>query len=183
MFYIIIIILILLFIPIPLKLNVEYEKNLYCIKFYNLTLLSNDNNTFKKVNMNQNLSSKNNNKKKKNSKDKKKKISFKKLLNNLSKNYYKPTVKLISKLEYSLNDAAYTAIFYGILNNLNPVIYHLLSIIFKVKEYKVDILPKFNDKILLNTKISCILTINIAKSIYMLFLIKKSFITLKEVSQ
>ncbi|MGM9971502.1 MAG: DUF2953 domain-containing protein, partial [Anaeroplasmataceae bacterium] len=58
--------------------------------------------------------------KKKNLKDKKKKLSYKKLMNNLSRNYYKPTIKLISKLEYSLNDAAYTAIFYGILNNLNP---------------------------------------------------------------
>ncbi|WP_322019911.1 DUF2953 domain-containing protein [Clostridium butyricum] len=46
---------------------------------------------------------------------------------------FKPILNFNSKLEYSLNDAAKTALSYGILSTLPSLIYFFIKILFKPK--------------------------------------------------
>ena len=108
-----------------------------------------------------------------------KKLSIKLLFKNLFNNSYKPYLNISSNIDFSVNDAAGTAIVYGLLNSLNPIIFKLLSSFFKIKNFNNKFNPIFKDKYIINISIMCILTINIAKIIYMLFLIKKSNIPIR----
>ena len=69
--------------------------------------------------------------------------------------------------------------FVRLLNSLNPIIFKILSTFFKIKNFDNKFNPIFKDKYIINISIMCILTINIAKIIYMLFLIKKSSIPIR----
>ena len=110
-----------------------------------------------------------------NKKVKSKEISLKKLYNNLIHNKFKPTLNFNSKTIYSLGDAANTAIAFGLFYNLNPLLLNIFSIIFKVKKYKNDFKPVFKDKILFELTLNSIITFNLAKIIYICFIILKSF--------
>ena len=110
-----------------------------------------------------------------NKKVKSKEISLKKLYNNLIHNKFKPTLNFNSTTIYSLGDAANTAIAFGLLYNLNPLLLNIFSIIFKVKKYKNDFKPVFKDKILFELTLNSIITFNLAKIIYICFIILKSF--------
>ena len=48
------------------------------------------------------------------------KFSMRLLFKNLSNNRYKPYFKVNSNIDFSVNDAAGTAILYGLLNSLTP---------------------------------------------------------------
>ena len=178
--------LFLLFMPIPLKLSIKYLDDFYEIKFYKINLLSSDGGVIykfikddkvKKYDSSDNA--KEESKEKYREKLRYKKLSIKLLFKNLSNNSYKPYLNISSNIDFSVNDAAVTAIVYGLLNSLNPIIFKLLSSFFKIKNFNNKFNPIFKDKYIINISIMCILTINIAKIIYMLFLIKKSNIPIR----
>ena len=183
-FILLIIIFLLLFLPLPIKIKIEYLNNNLELKLYKFTLFSSKNgieNKFLNKFINKNNKDKNNKKaRNKNKKKSKQKTSFKKIYSNISNNRFKPKIKIIGSLNYGLDDAALCALLYGILCNLPNIIFFLLSIIFKVKDLKFDINPKFNIS-LLSFGITSIFYFNIANIIYMLFLLIKS-LEIKEVT-
>ena len=178
--------LFLLFMPIPLKLSIKYLDDFYEIKFYKINLLSSDggiikkfikDDTVKKYDTSHNIKEEVEEKAQEKIRDTK--FSMILLFKNLSNNRYKPYFKVNSNIDFSVNDAAGTAIVYGLLNSLNPIIFKILSTFFKIKNFDNKFNPIFKDKYIINISIMCILTINIAKIIYMLFLIKKSSIPIR----
>ena len=91
----------------------------------------------------------------------------------LTANKLKPKIIINASLVYGIDDAAFTAILYGLLCNIPNLLYLILNIIFKVKKLSLDIEPKFN-KTLLTFGITSIFYFNIANIIYILFLLFKS---------
>ncbi len=174
LFAILIIIFILLFLPLPIKINLEYLNKNLIIKLYKYTVFSSkngfENKYLKKFIKNE--------KKRKDTIEKSKrkyikKLSYKKLYRNISTNKLKPKIKINVSLVYGIDDAAFSAILYGLLCNIPTLLYLLLNIIFKVKKLSLDIEPKFN-KSLLTFGITSIFYFNIANIIYILFLLFKS---------
>lgn len=174
-FIIIVVIILILFIPIPLSFHLYISKDKFYIKFYNLNLLSNEDGIIRKL-----INKKYSNKAKKtidnNDIDSSnKKISLKKLYHNLIHNKFKPTLKFNNIIIYSFGDAANTAIAFGLLYNFNPLLLNIFSIIFKVKKYNNDFKPVFKNKIIFELTLNSIISFNLAKIIYIYFIILKSF--------
>lgn len=82
---------------------------------------------------------------------------------------FKPSLKLKVNLLYGLDDAAYTAIFHGIITTFYPIAVQFLNLFFKVKENNIKVQPEFN-KFILKLEIDSIISINLAKVIYMSFI-------------
>ncbi len=176
LFIIFIIILIILFLPLPIKIKLEYSNKNLVIKLYKYMIFSSlngvENKYLKKLIKNK-PKIKDNNIKSKSQRNLIKKISYKKLYKNISTNKLKPKIKLNASLIYGIDDAAVSAILYGLLCNIPTLLYFILNIIFKVKNLSFDIKPKFNTT-LLTFGITSIFYFNIANIIYMLFLLFKS---------
>lgn len=174
LFAILIIIFILLFLPLPIKINLEYLNNNLIVKLYKYPLFSSkngiENKHLKKLIKNENKIKDDIEKSKRKYK---KKISYRKLYRNISTNKLKPKIIINASLVYGIDDAAFTAILYGLLCNIPNLLYLILSIIFKVKKLSLNIEPKFN-KTLLTFGITSIFYFNIANIIYILFLLFKS---------
>ena len=198
LFYIILILLLLLFIPLPLKFSIFISKEEYFFKFYNLNLFSKDDGLIKKI-LNKmknskikedkhvddeiNKANKNSNKKeKKNFNIKFDKHLIKNIYKTIKKNKFKPSIKYNGNIKYSLSDSSNTAIFYGLLSNINPFLYYLFNIVFKVKKFKNKFNPIFKDEIIYELSISCIITFNLAQIIYIALLILKCLLKNKEVN-
>lgn len=171
---ILIIILIILFLPLPIKIKLEYlDKNLI-IKLYKYPLFSSKNgveNKYLKKLMKKKPKIKTNKIKAKRKFTRK--LSFKNLYRNFSKNKLKPKIKIKASISYGIDDAAISAMLYGLLCNIPFILYLFLSIIFKVKDLSFDIDPKFNST-LLTFGITSIFYFNIANIICILFLLFKS---------
>ena len=185
LFFIIIVALIfILFIPIPLKFNLHYSKDRYYIKFYNINIISNDDDILKKfLNKKDNIikESKINYSKTKDDIEidyKGKNLNLKPFLKtlyiNLKRNKFKPSIRFSSNSSYSLGDASRTAICLGLFYNINPILLYIFSILFKVKLLKTDFNPIFKDELLFELTIRSIITFNLAQIIYILFIIYKS---------
>ena len=174
LFIIITITIIILFLPLPLKIQIGYLNNNLVLKFYKFTIFSTkngiENNLLNKL-INKNRESKNI--KEKGKKKSKKKISYISLYQNISTNKFKPNIKVKASITYGVEDAALCAFLYGLICNIPNFIYLFLNIVFKVKDLKFDINPKFNTT-LLTFGITSIFYFNIANIIYMLFLLIKS---------
>lgn len=176
-FIIIIFFILILFIPIPLKFNLHYSKDRYYIKFYNINIISNDDYILKKF-----LEEKEENIKDSkledymniDSNEKNLKPLIKTLYISLSRNKFKPSIKFSSDIIYSLGDASKTAICLGLFYNINPILFYIFSILFKVKLLKNNFNPLFKDEILFEFTISSIITVNLAQIIYIFFIIYKS---------
>lgn len=182
-FIIIAFLALILFIPIPLKFHIFISKDRYYIKFYNINLISNNDGIIKKLLSKKKSKDKCTKVEKSNAKNEnnsftekkeKRKISFKKLYSKLNNNRFKPSLKFNSNTVYSLCDASRTAIFLGLFYNLNPILFYIFSILFKVKRFKNDFKPIFEDKLLFEFTVSSIITFNLAQIIYILFIIYKS---------
>ena len=185
LFFIIIVALIfILFIPIPLKFNLHYSKDRYYIKFYNINIISNDDDILKKfLNKKDNIikESKINYSKTKDDIEidyKGKNLNLKPFLKtlyiNLKRNKFKPSIRFSNNSSYSLGDASRTAICLGLFYNINPILLYIFSILFKVKLLKTDFNPIFKDELLFELTIRSIITFNLAQIIYILFIIYKS---------
>ena len=175
-----IILLLIIFLPLPLKSIIYYSNENYYIKLFNFKIVSKKNTT-----KNNPINAVNNDakepKKKKNKKNKKKhkkslslkKLPITKIIYTIDHNRFKPI--LISKgyINYSLPDAATTAITYGTLSAIMPFIYRLFSIIFKNKKFNINITPNFKDKFFIEVKINSIIFISLGQIIYICYLIIK----------
>lgn len=187
-FIIIVVLVLILFMPISLKFNIYFSKDRYYIKLYTINLLSNDDGIIRKFIDKKNKKDKFKDDKKNNSKDENKNINDKKedeekvdkitllkgLYKDIKKNKFKPSFKFDSKIAYSLGNAGTTAISFGLLYNINPILFNLFSILFKVKLFKSDFKPIFKDKLLFELTVSSIITFNLVQIIYILFIIYKS---------
>ncbi|MCE9654693.1 DUF2953 domain-containing protein [Clostridium celatum] len=130
-----------------------------------------------------NKANKNSNKKeKKNFNIKFDKHLIKNIYKTIKKNKFKPSIKYNGNIKYSLSDSSNTAIFYGLLSNINPFLYYLFNIVFKVKKFKNKFNPIFKDEIIYELSISCIITFNLAQIIYIALLILKCLLKNKEVN-
>lgn len=187
--YLIIFLLILIFIlflPIPIKIKIYYCGETYFLKFYNITLFSDKGGIINKLLIKDKKNSSefdNTNIKRNKNKKERKHLNFnlsslRKVYYKLQCNRFKPSLKFTLYSEYDLNNAAITSIIYGILSNLNVILYKIFTDFFNLKKLNLSFNPKFNDILNINITINSIITFNIAQIIYMLFLVKHN---LKEV--
>ena len=190
------IIIIFIFIfPIPLKIEIIYKESIFKLKIFNSNIYSSNNGIENKlirkiinrtdVDLKKETTIKYKSKKAMNSsqiKKKKiiKKISIRKLYNNISKNKFRPSIKVNGNLVFGIEDAAYCAILYGFLCNIPLFLRILLDKAFKTKNIKLDIVPKFNTNVI-TFGITSIFYFNVAHIIYIFYLIHKSF-EIKEVT-
>jgi hypothetical protein len=157
------IILIILFIPIRLKLTVLYEDRFINFYIFNWELKIKQKVGEKEANV-------------KNAKKAEKLLKkflpndIRKVINNLSKNRFKPKLKLAVQINFGFEDAALTGITTGVFHNFSPVIYELSTKIFNITKYEYTLNPQFNNP-MLNIRILSIISINLAKIIYMLYII------------
>lgn len=105
--------------------------------------------------------------------DKTSKRTYKKLrifADKLTRNKFKPGLSLDWELNYGFEDAALTGISYGIFSTIFGVMYELIGMIFKIKAFKFSINPQFNNPTL-NIRISSIISLNLAKIIYIVIIL------------
>lgn len=166
--------LIISFLFIPFKITLYFSKEDYYIKLYRLNILSKEGGLLKRFISKSKPKAKKKFKKTTTRNKSFIKVSFKLLYHSLSDNIYKPKLHFFANLDYSLSDAANTAILYGILTNLNYITYKILSIFFNLSQFNFDLNPEFTDNSLLEFTISSIIYFNLAQIIYILFLVFKS---------
>ncbi|MFD3157368.1 DUF2953 domain-containing protein [Haloimpatiens sp. FM7330] len=163
LFFAAIVIIFLLF-PIPIKIQLKFMDNKFELYFYN-----------KKIDLKKTKDT--DSKKKKKKRSKLKYFQTKKLTKDILINIYnilefnplfKPSLKFKYYLSIGTDDAAKTALLFGLINTMPAYIYKFLSNFFKVKKYKYHINPNFNKKEI-NIQISSIIFANIVKVIYMIF--------------
>ncbi|OOM75239.1 hypothetical protein CLPUN_33690 [Clostridium puniceum] len=176
LFFIFFIVLSIFLIPIPIKINIYYSQINYYIKLYGFTIISrkksetkkklvhkakstieNQPNIFKIFYKNINFKS----------------LEYKVLISKLYNSKFKPLLKIDLFFDYSLNDAAKTAIFYGILCQAPSLIYLLLNIPFNLHKFNMKINPIFEDKFLLKIETSSIFFLSFANAIYIIFFLFK----------
>jgi len=176
LFFIFLVILLILFIPIPMKFNIYYSTIDYYVKLSGLTIISKKKSKYKEKHSHKIESSI--------KKEHKffssfynniglKSIDFKSLISILYNLKFKPLLKIKFSLDYSLNDAAKTAIFYGVLYEMPPLIYFLINIPFKTYKFNFKINPIFEDKFLLKIETSSIIFISFANIIYIIIILFK----------
>ncbi|NMM61344.1 DUF2953 domain-containing protein [Clostridium sp. P21] len=153
-----IIIILILLVPIPIKFKVRYIDNKLDIHIYNIDLTSKIKYSSKKVSIK--------------NKDKQPFTlrSLKLLLSLLNRNSFKPTLRFKLNFEYGLDDAAYTAVFYGLISSLYPLIIMMLKYPFNIKKHSICITPNLN-KLILKLELNSIIFVNFAKVIYILYII------------
>lgn len=175
-FFIASIIIMIIFMPIPIKCNIHYSEDNYYIKLYGFINISPQKYIFKKKSYSD--------KKNKDSSNFYKKLNLQILMKNLYnlKSFLKPILRINASLNYSLNDAAKTAIFYGLFNAIPPLIYILLTIPFNIKKFILNINPVFEDKFLLKFEISSIIFLSFANIIIMIFSLFKIHNKTREVT-
>ena len=176
LFFLFLVILLVIFIPIPIRFNIYYSAINYYIKLYGITIISQ-----KKVQKKKNASLKTE------PKLKKKKINFsrhfekidfksleyKTIIFKLYHSKFKPILRSNLFIDYSLNDAAKTAIFYGVLCQTPPIIYLILSVLFKLNKFNFKVNPIFEDKFFLKIETSSIFFISFANIIHIIIILLK----------
>lgn len=176
LFFLFLVIILLIFIPIPFKFNIYFSGVNYYIKLYGITIMSQ-----KKVEKKKNLSPKTEPKLKKKTinfsklyeKIDFKSLEYKSLISKLYHSKFKPILKISLFMDYSLNDAARTAIFYGLLCQTPPIIYLILSVLFKLNKFNFKINPIFQDKFFLKFETSSIFFLSFANIIYIIIILFK----------
>lgn len=161
---IIIFILIILFIPLKIKITLCFHKcsglDIF-IYSYNLK----NNKLYKKITT-----------PKKKHKKPKSKVNLKALwllLKKLDKTSYKPKLSLQGNVDFQVEDAAYTAIIYGVSNGLLPFIERFINIFFSISSFKIHVNPLFKNENSVSFNIKSIIKVNLAKLIYMAIIIYK----------
>lgn len=167
-----------LLIPIPIKATFNIENTNFIVKIYNKTLLSNETIRNRKSTEKKPISKKKDKGKLK--KDSSKKFSIQLLLHNLRKNIFKPWLRFNFKCEYCLDDAATTAISYGLLYNINPILYILFSSFFKLSKFDIALTPRFSNTLELKANSKVILIFNLFQVLLIFYYIKKSYIKIKK---
>ncbi|AVQ47491.1 DUF2953 domain-containing protein [Clostridium botulinum] len=167
LFFIISIFIIFILISImPFKITIIYSDKDFNIYIYNFQWKKGED--IKK----QNYINKKTNEKKDDSKKKALKVT-------LEKCNFKPKANISAFLNYDIEDAAYSAIIYGVLQSLVPYIYNYLLKIFKLKNFKFNITPLFKNKNFIEFKFKGIFYISLVKIIYIYISFKINYKNLK----
>lgn len=163
MFYLYLILFVILFllIPIPIKLNINYSNHNYNLYIYNFKLNAEKLlNHYKKKTIIKPLKEEDFDLK-----------SMLHLVNYISSLKYKPTIRLKFYFNYGFVDASNTAIAYGYIYSMSPILYKILNIPFKIKRYDYNIKPNFEGPFL-ESNINSIIFVNLIKIIYMFIFIR-----------
>lgn len=146
--FLLVFILSLIFIPFPIFLNIKYEQNKLYIYIYKFKIYPLKNN-------------------KKKQKKRKHKSPYPKSLyfDVLETVYRKSPFTFSLDMTYGFDDAAITAMSYGILNIILSGIYQLFYYNSKLKNFKVNINPIFN-KNFCELEMKSIIFISLGKIIY-----------------
>jgi len=91
---------------------------------------------------------------------------------------FKPVLVLNAKLEYGLDDAALVAILFGLIHSTYSLLHLILINFVKVKDMDIQVIPHY-EKYDLNMEISSIIYINLAKVIYIAFVMIFCLIKIK----
>jgi len=176
LFFTFFVILLIFFIPIPIKFNIYYSLVNYYVKLYGLTIISKK----KSINRKKHYHKAEPSLKKEHklfssfyNKIDLKYIDYKSLISTFYNLKFKPLLKIKFSLDYSLNDAAKTAIFYGILYQTPPLIYLLINIPVQIYKFNFKINPIFEDKFLLKIETSSIIFVSFANIIYIIIILFK----------
>lgn len=167
MFKILIIIMIfttIFIMPIPIKFYLFYDVNKLTLKIYNKNIKINSE-ELKKDSI------------KLNKVKKKKKIysaDIKTLWCILKKNKLKPSIKLNVNLNYGLDDAAVTAILFGLIYNFYSLIEWFFYSILKVKDMNFQLTPNYN-KMLFILELNGIIYVSLVKIIFIYVILRKSY--------
>ena len=156
----------LLFVPIHIKIKIIYQNEKVCLYVFNKEIKRR---AVKRKSVKKNFRIRKLNLIKKFT-DKFRTKNIMNTLSNINKNNYKPHIKFSCELNYGFDDAAVTGFSSGILNSCSFVLYKLVEITLKIKNYEFTIIPDFNNT-LLNISVTCIISFNIVKIIYMLLII------------
>ncbi|MBP2033713.1 hypothetical protein J2Z42_002420 [Clostridium algifaecis] len=168
---ILIILFILLFVPIPIKLHFKYNNKKLQLYIFNIDIVH----KFK----NQKKRKKKSAKKNIDSAKHIKKVKF--ILKSIKNIGFKIPINIKLNMSYGLNDAAYTAILYGIINSIIQSLFILLSKVFIFKKCKVNLSPYFN-KNFFKIEITSIIYISFAKIMYIVLLLAIKKIKLKQIT-
>ncbi|MGV3025808.1 DUF2953 domain-containing protein [Clostridium thermobutyricum] len=176
--------LFILLIPIKLTLSFSYIDSTFSFKIYNFKILPKDKGIkSKKQKTKINFSKKNKFKKLNNFiKDNISPSFIKLLFYKLKHRSYKPKLIFDTTFNYSLSDPKNTAIAYGAISALFPILYNIILVVFKIKDSKFKVNPVFKDKLLINFKSKCIIKISIGQIIYTILIIIKEFYTIRRCS-
>lgn len=172
-----IIILIVLF-PIKIKLTIFFNGKTLKVKIFKFKLLNiNIDDSFKNIFC-------------KNSEDEKKEITShkkkkSKLLNRISinkmnlfsdfvNNRFKPVIIFDNSFSYSTEDAALTAILYGVFNTVIYSLFSFLNLLLNIKIKENEITPIFEDKTSINLNNKSIIKVNFVQIIIMLVILLKN---------
>ena len=176
LFFIFFLILLIFFIPIPIKFNIYYSTINYYLKLYGFTIISKKKSEYKKKHYHKvkfSLQKEHNSFWRLYNNINFKSLDFKSLISNLYNSKFKPLLKIKVSLDYSLNDAARTAIFYGVLSQVPPLIYIIINVPFKTYNFNFKITPIFEDKFLLKIETSSIIFLSFANIIHMIIILLK----------
>lgn len=158
------VVILIMFIPLPLFLTFIYEENKLAVYVYNIKVHPSEKtkNTVKKPKSNTMYP----------------KALYIRIIKHIYRKsnhtLFKSSLKFKCNILYGLDDACATALLYGVLNSTLQCFYHLFSELFRVKDFDIDITPKFN-KSIFKLKVNSIIFINLAKIIYIVYLIYISF--------
>jgi hypothetical protein len=158
---IIFIIIILIFIPIPVKVSAEYVYGVkpLMVKIYGFSI-----NVKKKMIYN---------------KEEMRKVNriltlpdIRRIFDTFENNKFKPAISISYNLNYGLDDAAYTAISYGVLYSVYPLLQQIIGCFFNVKNTKLSVQPIFDQK-LFNFNMNSIILVSFAQVIHIGFYLFK----------
>jgi len=161
--------LIVLLFPIPLKITLKYSNKVMEIYLYNKQLKSKkkleidlENNNLESIIKENFFSS----------------LIFsniKIIIYKIKRLKFKPTVTLNTKLEYGFDDAAFVAILFGLIHSIYSFLYLALINFVKVKTTNFKVIPHFEENDF-NMEILSVIYINLAKTIYIAFVMLPCFI-------
>lgn len=161
---IIFVIILIMFIPLPLYLTFKYEENKLGVYIYN-------------VKVHPSVKTKNTVKKPKKNTIYPKALYLriiKYIYNKSNHTLFKSALKFECNILYGLDDPCTTAILYGVFHSTLHYFYNLFSELFRIKAFDINIVPVF-DKSVFKLRINSIIFINLAKIIYIVYLIYISF--------
>lgn len=166
MFFILVVlvVLVLLFVPIPIVLRLGYMDGQLSVRLWGMKIKS-----FSPGKRAESLKKKREGQKKCTHKSKAK-FPFVPVIKRIIGSKFKPWLRISLHIEYGLSDAANTAITFGILHSFYPLLDALLSLFLRVKKFKVDTFPNFDEQ-LVRLDVRSMFFINFANIIYMMFLI------------
>ena len=170
---------VILFFPIPLKFIICYSEENYYVKLFNINIIkkkTSDKKNEQVKNSTNNTSNKDTPPKKHSKKIQSDFLKPKTIIKGINNSRFKPFLWLKGNFDYSINDAALTAISYGLLSAIFPLLIRGFNIFFKIKKFSLPIKPLFKDKLIVKIEIKCIICFSIVQIIYIIFSIVKEMI-------